>query len=140
MMQMQAQRVEREAFPFLDPQSCYDPDEFVKENHRVIQLGYTRSRNHMCKYAARGRIALVTADRELSLLVRSFDKEEELIEHRLFSLNRPSGFYCPLLVPKTPDELAKETRKLRSKEELYSSDEEENDEEYDPGGMLFLPP
>jgi len=143
-MQRQAQEVEHEAFPYLDPHSCYDPDEFVKENHRVIELGYSRSRiiSHMCKYAAKGRMALVTLDRDLSLLVRSYDKEEELIEHRLFSQNRASGFYCPLLVTKTADELAKERKKLaKSNIEEYSctssSSSEEDEQDEDKGIFVF---
>lgn len=151
---MQAQHVKHEAFPSLDPNSCYDPDEFVRENHRVLELGYSRSRiiSHMCKYAAKGRMALVTLDRDLSLLVRTYDKEEGLIEHRLFSQNRASGFYCPLLVIKTADELAKEDRKIAknnikrysctSSSSSSSSEEDEQDE--DKGNVCFffcsLPP
>lgn len=124
----------RRAFPFLDASSCWDPDEFSRENQRLLALGYKGSQlvDKLCTWAAGGRLAILLTDRETYLLVRTFDKEERLITHHLHPFSRGCGFQCTMMNAKMPEEIAKEREKL-SRQRTYAeraSDESSDDKEH----------
>jgi len=70
------------AFPFLDPRTCWDLEEFARENQRaIIEEGLRGQRliDHMCRWAADGRMAFLVTEKELYLFVRTWEREDRLI-------------------------------------------------------------